>query len=89
MVHLTVAFRESVSTYVAELQALAEFCNFGKTLELMLGDRLVCGINYETTQQLLLAESKLTYKKALEIATSQETVSKNMQALIGLHDVHS
>ena len=55
----------------------------------MLRDRLVCGINDETTQRLLLAESRLTYKKALEIATSQETASKNVQALRGLHSVHS
>ena len=78
-----------MSTYVAELRALAEFCNFGETLELMLRDRLVCGINDETTQRLLLAESRLTYKEALEIATSQETASKNVQALRGLHSVHS
>ena len=55
----------------------------------MLCNRLVCGINGETTQQLLLAESKLTYKKALEIAFSQGTASKNVQALRGLHGVHS
>ena len=44
---------ESVSTYVAELQALAEFCNFGETLKLKLCNRLVCGMNNETTQRLL------------------------------------
>ena len=46
-------------------------------------------INDETTQCLLLAEGRLTDKKALEIATSQETASKNVQVLRGLHDVHS
>ena len=74
---------ESVSSYVAELRALAEFCNFGGSLELMLRDRLVCGIGDETTQRLLLAEAELTFKKALEIATSQESVSKNVQTLRG------
>ena len=66
---------ESVLTYVAELRSIAEYCNFGATLELMLRDRLVCGINNEMTQHLLLAETTLTYKKTLEIATSQETAS--------------
>ena len=61
---------ESVSTYVAELRALAEFCNFGDSLSLMIRDRLVCGINDENTQRLLLAEKELTYNKALEIARS-------------------
>ena len=49
-----------------------------------LRDRLVCGINDETTQQLLLAEAELTYKKALDIATSQEMASKNVQILRGM-----
>ena len=35
---------ESVSTYIAELRALSEFCNFEDTLSLMIRDRLVCGI---------------------------------------------
>ena len=32
---------ESIAAYVAELRALAEFCNFGATLEDMLRDQLV------------------------------------------------
>ena len=75
---------ESVSTYVAELRALAEFCNFGDTLNLMIRDRLVCGINDENTQRLLLAEKELTYEKALEIARSQEAAAQNVQTLRGM-----
>ena len=61
-----------------ELRALAEF---GDLLELMLRDRLVRGIGDETTLRLLLAETELTFKKALEMATSQELTSKNVQTL--------
>ena len=32
---------ESVADFVADLRHLAEFCNFGDTLEKMLRDRLV------------------------------------------------
>ena len=35
---------ESVAAYVAELCRLAEFCNFGTTLDKMLRDQLVWGI---------------------------------------------
>ena len=35
---------ESVSSYVSELRSIAEYCNFGSTLNLMLRDKLVCGI---------------------------------------------
>ena len=53
---------ESVATYVAELRALAEFCNFGASLEDMLRDQLVWGIKNDAMQQRLLQEAKLTYK---------------------------
>ena len=75
---------ESVSTYIAELRALAEFCNFGETLNLMIRDRLVCGMNDDNTQRLLLAEKELTYEKALEIARSQEATAQNVQTLCGM-----
>ena len=75
---------ESVSTYIAQLRALAEFCNFGESLNLMIRDRLVCGINDDNTQRLLLAEKELTYDKAVEIARSQEAAAQNVQTLRGM-----
>ena len=42
---------ESVATYVAELRSLTEFCNFGASLEEMIRDRLVCGINDSSLQK--------------------------------------
>ena len=59
---------ESVATYMAELKWLAEFCGYGETLENMIQDRLVTGINDENIQKKLLLETALTYNKALEIA---------------------
>ena len=76
---------ESVLTYISELRSLAEYCNFGATLELMLRDRLLCGINNKTTQCLLLAEKTLNFTKTLEIATSQEAASQNVQTIRGMH----
>lgn len=72
---------ESVATYVSELRSLAEFCNFGTTLEVMLRDRIVCGINDDTIQRRLLTEPGLTYKKSLEIAQNLEATSQNMREL--------
>jgi len=72
---------ESVATYVAELRALTEFCNFGDTLEVMIRDRLVCGINDTVLQKRLLAESELTYTKAVEMAINFETASQSVREL--------
>ena len=36
---------EAVATYIVELKRLIEDCEFGKFLEQMLRDWIVCGIN--------------------------------------------
>ena len=72
---------ESVANFIASLRALSEHCNFGTVLEDMLRDRLVCGVNDDTTQKRLLAEPNLTYKRAVEIARGLETADKNIKLL--------
>ena len=72
---------ESAATSVIQLRALSEYCNFGSTLEDMLQDRLVCGINNDVLQRKLLSESKLKYEKAVELATSHETAAKDAKQL--------
>ena len=74
---------ESVATFVTELRAIATFCNFGDMLEAMLRDRIVCGISDSTfqKQQLLLAQPKLTFQKALELARGLETAAQNVKEL--------
>ena len=64
---------ELVSMYVSELRSLARFCKFGFSLEDMLRDRIVCGVNDDTIRKRLLPEAKLTYTMALELAQGLET----------------
>ena len=47
---------ESIATYVAELRAIGEHCGFGGTLNEMICDRLVCGVNDHNIQRRLLQE---------------------------------
>ena len=86
---------ESVATFVSKLRCLSEFCNFGTTLEVMIRDRLVCGIKDDSIQRRLLAEPKLTYKRAVELAQGMERAAENVQELKGEknptasgHEVH-
>ena len=74
---------ESVSMFVSELRSLAEHCNFENTLEVMLRDRLVCGINDPNTQRRLLSEVNLTFQKAFEIAQGLESAVQNLKTLQG------
>ena len=59
---------ELIATYVAALRELSEYCNYGDKLHEMLRDRLVCGVNHDTIQRKLLAETDLTYEKAYTLA---------------------
>ena len=71
--------------FVAELTKLTEYCEYGESLNDMLRDRLVCGINHERTQQLrLLSEgSTLTLEKALDIALSLESAISQTSVIQG------
>ena len=72
---------ESVAAFVAELRALAEFCNFGDALEAMLRDRIVCGINEDSIQRRLLSDPTMDYAKAVETALNMETAAQSMNTL--------
>jgi len=72
---------ESVAMFVAELRAIATTCNFGDTLEAMLRDGIVCGVNDNAIQKRLLAEPKLTFQQALDLARGLETVAQNVKEL--------
>lgn len=69
---------ESIAIYISELRKLSEHCCFGTTLDEMIRDRLVCGINDETMQRRLLAEEDtLTLAEAIRITQAMETATKN------------
>ena len=58
---------------------LAEFCNFDDTLDVMIRNRLVCGINDTEIQKRLLSQPELTYVKAVEIAQAAETAAQSLR----------
>ena len=60
---------------------LSEHYEFGDTLNDMLRDRLVWGIDDAKVQHRLLAEGSLTFAKALEIAQASELASRDLKDL--------
>ena len=73
---------ESVAAYLAELRRLAEHCNYGDTLDKMLRDRLVWGINDAGIQKKLLQENDpLTLARAVIVAQGAETADKNLKEM--------
>ena len=67
--------------YIAELRHIAEHCKFDN-LESMLYDRLVCGIQDPRIQWRLLAEAKLEFKQAFELAQAMESANRDVKTLI-------
>ena len=72
---------KTVADYVADLRHLSEHCNYGASLENMLRDRIVCGINDESIQRKLLSESNLTFQTAFDTAQGMETAQKHVSDL--------
>ena len=82
----------SVAEYMSQLRSLAKDCGFGGQLDVMLRDRLICGINDVAIQKRLLSEGDdLTLKDALQHATSLELAIKDSKELhpSGSDTVHS
>ena len=63
--------------FLAELKHLTKRCEFGRALDEMLRDRLVCGVCDIRIQRRLLAEPKLTLKRALGLALAIGAVDKD------------
>ncbi|XP_038058795.1 uncharacterized protein K02A2.6-like [Patiria miniata] len=70
---------ETVAQYSVELQTLAGPCKFGSFLDDALRDRLVCGIRSLFIQKHLLTKDGLTFSKAIELAKTLETATKDQQ----------
>lgn len=78
---------ESIPTYIAALQQ-QENIEFGNTLNDMIRDHLVCGVNDRAIQRRLLQESNLDYiiyKTAYDVAIAMESASKDfLDCLLGV-----
>ena len=72
---------ESIAKFVAALREIAKYCDYKETQNMMLRDRLVCGVNHRGIQTRLLAEKELTFEKALEIALSVEAAEEDVKQL--------
>ncbi|KAL5459781.1 hypothetical protein EMCRGX_G033154 [Ephydatia muelleri] len=60
---------------------MSEHCEFRDGLDNILRDRLVCGLRDMKMQRRLLAEGKLTFMKAFELAQVAELMDKNVADL--------
>ena len=72
---------ESIAMFVSQLRSLSENCGFDDSLEDMLRDRIVCGVNDDAIQKRLLAEPDLKFSKAVKLAQAMESAAKDVKEL--------
>ena len=70
-----------MSKFVADFHRLAEHCEFGATLDEMLRNFFVFGINKETILQKLLAIPNLDLAKAVLIASACMTTDELLHVI--------
>ena len=74
---------ETVTEYLAALNSLSEFCDFGEKLDEYVRDRLVCGIGNERILQKLLSIRDLTLKTATDNAIAIEAACRDTREIQG------
>ena len=72
---------ETIVQFVSRLKKLARYWNFGDKLNVMIRDRLVCGIKDRNAQKKLLVESGLTLEKASKVVIADEAANKDVAEL--------
>ena len=70
---------QSFDSYLTALRSLIKTCNFGTLQDNLLRDRVVLGIQENSTRKKLLAESKLALEKCISICRANETTSKQLK----------
>lgn len=73
-------YREPFDTFVTELRARADDCNFKTEKDRMVRDKIVFSVNSHL-QERLLRESNLTLEKTIEICRAFEASDKNMKEI--------
>ena len=66
---------------MAEFHRLSQQCRFDAYLDQALRDRLVWGLQNESTQRGFLSEADLTLAKAMDIAQGREAAERNAKVI--------
>ena len=69
---------EGVAEYIAEYSKLGKTCNFGKYLDTVLCDIIVCGLKDYKIQEEMLCIQDLTLALAVEKARAAEAVNREI-----------
>lgn len=69
---------KSISQFIVSLKKLSQFCEFGSNLDDTLIDQVVYGIKDINIRKRLLSETRLTFKKSVELCLSLEAANNDV-----------
>ena len=72
---------EPLDSFIAEIRALAQSCDFGNLTDSLIRDRIVCGMTSDDLRASLLRIEGLTLDKTVTICHSFEATASRMQVL--------
>ena len=72
---------ESVEQFVTELRRLAKNCEYGELTDSIIKDRIVEGINNDSTRARLLREKDLSLQRCIEVCKSSEVAEEHVKTL--------
>ena len=67
---------ESVESFITDLHALSEMCNYGGLTNEMIRDRIIVGIRDDSMAERLQIDPEITLDKAISIARQGEMLKK-------------
>jgi len=72
---------ESFDTWLVDMKALADSCNYGDGLNSIIRDFIVLGVEDDNTREKLLYETGLTLAKAIEICRACESAKSHLSKI--------
>ena len=72
---------ESIDQFMTELKRLAKNCEYGELTNSIIKDRILEGINNDSTRARLLREKDLSLERCVEIRKAAEVADKHMKTL--------
>ena len=72
---------ESTAMFVSQLRSPSENCGYDHSLEDMMRDRIVSGVNNDAIQKQLFTEPDLKFSKAVKLAQAMESAAKDVKEM--------
>ncbi|KAJ8047991.1 hypothetical protein HOLleu_00134 [Holothuria leucospilota] len=74
---------ETIDRYVTDLRNLSTTCEFGDLKDILIRDKIVCGVRSDSFHERMLREEDLTLEKAINPCRAAESSKSQVKTLTG------